>query len=556
MSVNELSIEQLLAQAREKEASVQRDREQKAVGAKQAIVTTQVEKLYSDWEDQVRRQAEIAKNYELHLKVEEKRQGHRAELIKLAQMKKEANERIADENMLEDVKDIYRQVIAQSEAKEAELNAIIKQAYDEDRHLSNQSDEHRRAINASTKEAAELMGYGKNSSEIDHKAEFIPDKDFEQIADYVQNMRELKARAKEGEQKIDVDKLAESIWKQIQSNANKRTRSSGMEGYVHDLDSNRVGKSEALLDNPLLVTKIREKVFEKVKTLEEPAAAENWRGKTTDLFQKAMQTEVFIEVKDAKGGLKKIQVWAGGHFNPTTSYSSDSEQLPYFPGVEVTDDQKAKINQAIENPNIPLQELKTDLGIKYEPETVARIQVDAQKENEEVDRKRELKKLEGKIEGLARDIKNLEESMARSQQSLIILEKNFQYSKTETESTQQGNEVHSLKQELERAKREIANLPKGIFGGVKDKEKQRSLSQRISEIDKLLPEKEKISNATKDRLEQIRQELGKDFHQDYYDSGHQLKDLRSRLETQQKQLDEYKAQLGDLQRQHLALENK
>lgn len=560
MPEQESPIEQLLAQARQKDAAVKQERTDRAETARQATVTSQVDKLYADREDQMRFQEEIKEKDAEARRQWDLSQSYTAELQKLSATRKEADEKLADQTISEDAKSIYRQVLDQVNVRETELNQKIKDADDANGTAWKSIRENQGSINATTREAAELMGYGKNSPKVDRKAEFIPDKDFEQIAEYVQKMRELKARAKEGEKQIKVDQLAETVWKQIQSYASRRTRSTGSEGYVHEVDSDslRLNSPEFLLDNPMLIKTIREKVFEKVKALEAPAEAEDWRGKTTDLMQKAMQSEVFIQTKDipAKGVIQKVRVWAGGHFNPLTSYSSESERLPFLDEQGLTDEQKAKISQAVENPNIPIQELKMDLGFKYDPETVARIQEDALKENAEVDRQRELKRLEQKIDELAAEISRIEDLIKDTQAHIVVFEKNFQYSKLENQSTNQGNEVHSLKTELERNQRDIENLPKGLFGQIKDKAKLRSLEERNAEIEKILPEKSTAYESTKIKMEQVKQELGADFMKRYYEAGDLLKTWQSRLKHFQTDLDRDSRQLEDLRKQRIALEAK
>ncbi len=533
-----LNTEALLAQARAKAAGIQQEREQKAEDARQTTVSEQVDKIYNDREEQSVIQTGLVKfseqNQEHWKQINEQEQ----KLAKVQQGKQEAGQQLADENVTEEVKDVYKQVLDQATAEEQEAKAKIAEVTKEDQDLWAKKREDETRIETTTKEAKELMGYERN--------------DFPNVAEYVQAMRKLKAEAKETLDRENFDSVVEHIWKEIQAGWNKTGRRNGSQGYVHEIDLDRwnMGHKKAfeiLLQNPLLVTAIREKIFANVKVLEPQAELENWSrdGKATLAIQKAFQSDVSLVTVNDRGEKVKAQIWAGGHFNPLTSWGVSEERLPYLNTEPLTDDQKTKIEEAVNNPNIPIQELKMNLGFKVEPETNERIHEAALKENREVDRQKKLEKLSNQIDQLGKDIEELAVKIEKNQAKLERYEKVLEYWGFKQKLDTATNYKNSAESVFTESKQRLENLPRGLFGGVKNKDEQNRLQKRIAEVEPEIPKyAQQITDLTP-KVKELESQLGNKI-ESWFDVQNMPKYIRSSLEFDKQQLEHRKKELSGL----------
>src|SRR3989344_597933 len=123
MSESQPNMEELLAQARDKAASIQQEREQKAADDKQAAVTSQVDKLYADREEQVALNSDISNtNTASNLKWQHIRALNNQK-TQVFESKKEADAAIADEQTPDEVKSLYRQVQTQAGVEDRQIHS-------------------------------------------------------------------------------------------------------------------------------------------------------------------------------------------------------------------------------------------------------------------------------------------------------------------------------------------------------------------------------------------------------------------------------------------------
>ena len=559
MSESQPNMEELLAQASDKAASIQQEREQKAADDKQAAVTSQVDKLYADREEQVALNSDISNtNTASNLKWQHIRALNNQK-TQVFESKKEADAAIADEQTPDEVKSLYRQVQTQAGVDDRQIDEKIAQTREAIQEANELVASKTQKIDQTTAEAEKIMGL---SPEVRRQEEIFP-----ALQEYVIKRREIAAQAKEVEMQFDINKLVERIYSQIitgtQRSRRDRNEWSDKRDFEYDLDLNfrEFGSTEAaskLVSNPELLQRIKEGILKKIQ--ETFASNHSQPGDNHEQEAvKAANSSLNLIIGGGKDQVK-VQVWNGavgwGGVEKWESKDVSAAGMPHLPySWELSDEQKAKLEAAIKDTNMPMQELKTSLGFKFNPETVGRIKEDALVEDREFNRQRELKDIQKKIEGLVVRIDEIEREIVSTQEQVVILQKNLDYDKAGRAVTVQGEKIVRLQKELSETQITLRDLPKGFFGGVKDKIKQEILTKKIENIGRELPQEQQVLATLKEKQEGIKLGLGSNLMRDSYRADDRLEIQRSILNKNQTELQKMRTDLQKLESRRSALES-
>lgn len=308
--------------------------------------------------------------------------------------------------------------VAESSTQEEQITAESAQREQE---LQTANTERLDQINITNKEAAEILGYDGT-----HK-----------ILEYIQNDRKADELLKDPKYK----KIGNSL---VQTGANNKK---GNEDYVQKLINNYIQDLQEAIKYPKVVKAI-------AQATEGYDHNASYDGRHLP-FRNAQGKETTLSDE-----LWKIE----GRDNFFKSLSPEQQKV---------------IEEAIANPSKPITEVIQELGSKYDPEALSKIQESALEENAEFDRTKQISTLEN-------NEKYYENQVRDGQKELEIYDLAEEYGNLQTEISNQKSlprkketQEQTLR-DLEQALKTVESS-KTLLGKVKDKDKQAQLVERIRE---------------------------------------------------------------------------
>ncbi len=232
---------------------------------------------------------------------------------------------------------------------------------------------------------------------------------------------------------------------------------------------------------------------------------------------------------------------------------------PLFTGLSKVDSRVAQvIKQAVENPNMTQEELLAELGSKYEPEVLAAVQDDANKENEQRDRQKKIEAEKERVTFLEQQIEKLGNDLAKYEVASRFRSIEKQVNELVKDINRKNSEIERQESDREKWTEELKEVEKDktIFGNVRDKDKQVKLKKQIEDIplEALIAERDSLQTkiddlrAQQDKVEAERQE--KSVGSPYFpaDIGYAVQVVQSERREKQRLLEEAQRTIAELEK--------
>lgn len=486
-------IAELLEAAKQKEEQERQLKAEEAEQSRQNKVDKKVEKIYKDREQQIAKQEEIEEEERKERENAETRNKLKAQLADLDLAKQQSEEKLDDPDLSEDVKGLHRKILEQVSASQQDINDEIVRLASE---TSNVRQENLEFINQSSKEAAEVLSYKKN--------------EFGKIAEYVEESRKLIAEAKETAEHVNLNEIVHQLYNRIVSGRSD-TYGADRDIFV-DLTQqsyHNINIPAELLNNPYGVKMIRDKIFEQFSRKKESyesyeksddpnrdvdPTTTSMRNMLSNGMRRSLKIK-FREKKTTGYGFndKEIEVWSGFSMRVGEKkewLASEPSGMRFIPRMDYrltdsfTEKQKAKIQEAVDNPDVPLNTLKEEFDYTFDEDALGKIMEDAKAENVEFDKaKAEEKRLES-IKRIEQHIQRQQEKLEKAIGRQALSERANEYRKIRQLKDSLRNYNIDLNQTLGYEKTAQAELQKvladtNFLGLVRDKASKRRLEEKI-----------------------------------------------------------------------------
>ena len=513
---SQTKIHELMARAREKEEAAKQQREQETQASAQAAISERSDKIYADREEQITRNEELGRLDEIKQADEHRVSVYKKELEDIGPQRKEVEGKIAAEDVAEDAKEIYGQILEELGKEEVRLTEELNQAQGELGGTIEATTANKEFISTSGKEAAEVLGYeGKERGQ--------------QLLDYVQQMRQFNKEASEASQEYNADQLADKIVDKVTKSQERRYGASS-DDYIIDLRTSYDRVPQAFFENPVLANAVRQKLFEKDRSVVDAYHADSGNEDLRNQFEdmrKLSHAKVKVLYKDKESNQdKEAYVWEGN--SNKYAYIDKGVRLPKLSyELNVSDNEQAMIDQAVKNPDVPIDQVKNQLGIKYDEEVLAKVQGDALKENETIDQARAKEKA---IREAQLELQRAEVAVDNAKDSLEgykavgdymqYMKDVFQPKTAEYSRMSDGPDIKALKGQLNTLQDQL-RTEQGKTGlmAVGSKGRQEKLTSKIDplkeQIQGLEDDADKFRNELNTELDEQRKRMQEKFRGDY-----------------------------------------
>lgn len=208
---------------------------------------------------------------------------------------------------------------------------------------------------------------------------------------------------------------------------------------------------------------------------------------------------------------------------------------PLFKGLSKVDSKvNAVINRAIANPDMTTEEILAELGSKYEPEVLATVQEDANKENDQRERQKKIEKEKALIKYLEEIVEDLRTRLVKYEVASRFRSLENRIKELSRDINRKNDEISKIEYSRGKWKSELEAVEKDktLFGNIRDKNKQLELQQKIKEapLEALIAERDSLQVKI-DGLRLEQQKLEGELREKKVDSAYFPPDINQAVQT-------------------------